>query len=72
MANKKADIFYDCPGAWRGNSPGSFESNPRIGNMVIDPKLTVQALAFLRRRAEIVSTDLSPQGDGLLIIYRKF
>lgn len=49
-------IVYRTPGGWFGNDPGFLPSNPKAGNVVVDSKHIAPALAWLSRRARIIST----------------
>lgn len=65
---KKTEITYSIPGGWCGNDPGNFRDE-MVGNVTIDPGFAHQALKWLARRAEIMSTWVTPD-HGLCINYK--
>lgn len=60
---RKADLM-DCPGAWYGWQPKADCSG--CGHVVIDPKDTIAALAWLKRRYWVAPRNTTTDG-GLLI-----
>ena len=66
---RKHSITYDIPGGLYGNDPGSFASDINAGNVVVLPEAIDPALRWLKRRADIIGTFLSPNGDGIGITY---
>ena len=50
---KKLDIVCSIPGGLYGNNPGSFNTDINFGNVIVDCQYTLQALTWLRRRANV-------------------
>lgn len=66
----KKEITHRIPGGWYGNDPGWFPPDYKLGNVVIDPALLVQALTWLKRRAEIIKTEISSDiNPGIILHY---
>lgn len=57
--------FFECPGAWYGNMPGSF--GPR-GNITVDVTKIVEAILFLSKRLKIVGSRLSSREEGAVVL----
>lgn len=69
MKTKKHEITCSIPGGWYGNDPGHLDDyNPKRGNVVVDSKMIVPAITWLKRRAKIEKTQ-SHNDDGVAITY---
>ena len=62
----KKGFIFDIPGAWYGNE---WIEEVNQGNIVVDPTMIDQALTWLKRRVNVLSTDLL--NDGIVIVYTK-
>ena len=63
-------IVYGIPGGWYGNDPGYLADDPFVGNVTVDPARADSALAWLRKRAVILSTRLTADANpGLFVQY---
>ena len=63
---KTKEIVNKIPGGWYGNDAGFLTLSPKRGIVIVDAKEIVKALAWLKKRANIVDTAI--QGDGGLMI----
>lgn len=70
MAKATHNITCSIPGGWYGNDPGTFENEPKRGNVVVDPAEIELALRWLKRRARITNTGVtSTINPGVSISY---
>ena len=63
--NKHERRFYDCPGAWVGNMPGSMPSIPNSGSIVVDAEKAIMAIRFLNRYYTLTGSSAYDQGGAI-------
>jgi hypothetical protein len=54
MPRQRTNVTYEIPGGWYGNEAGFLEADPFRGNVTVELEKIADALAWLKRRADIV------------------